>query len=155
MRVFTFLFCLLLSSAAYPAEEGPIAVTLPDLEGNEVDLASWRGQWLVLNFWATWCTPCIKEFPELDALHSNHDDITVVGLNFENADQARLEQFLQRYPVSYPILRVDIYAPPSDLGDPAGLPTTHLVDPEGRLRHTITGLVTEHSLLDALEGLGR
>lgn len=150
-----FLLSVLWMPRLAMADDQPLDLSLPNLDGELVSLVDYRGQWLVLNYWATWCRPCIKEFPELDALHDNHADVTVLGLNFENAEDERLRRFLEQNPVSYPILRVDVYEPPAQLGAPPGLPTTFLVDPDGLLRHTITGLVSEASLLEALQGLGR
>ncbi|HLS05274.1 MAG TPA: TlpA disulfide reductase family protein [Wenzhouxiangella sp.] len=115
---------------------------LPALDGEHVQLSDFRGQWVVVNFWATWCRPCREEIPELSALHTARDDLAVLGLAYENVDVDAFEKFLQDYPASYPILVVDMDSPPAGLGAPRVLPTTHLIDPNGELAETWLGPIT-------------
>ncbi|KAA8919591.1 thioredoxin, partial [Xanthomonas sontii] len=72
------------------------------VDGREYDLAAHRGQWVVVNFWATWCAPCLKEMPELSALHVMRDNIEVVGLAYEDIEPAEMQAFLKQHPVAYP-----------------------------------------------------
>ena len=72
-------------TSAYEGE-GPVSFKLPGLHGKDLSLDEFRGKWLVLNYWATWCAPCRKEIPDLSALHSAHEDIVVLGLAFEDTD---------------------------------------------------------------------
>lgn len=115
---------------------------LPDLDGETHRLSDYRDQWVVVNYWATWCAPCRKEIPDLSQLHDRRDDITVLGLAFEETDIETWERFLEEYPASYPILQVDVYDPPEALGAPRALPTTFMVTPDGELAHTWVGPVT-------------
>jgi len=134
-----FMLGLLLAGSAVQAE---IDFALPDLGGDTVRLSDYRGQWVVVNYWATWCKPCRKEIPDLSALDQRREDVQVLGLAFEDTDPAELRQFLEAYPASYPILTVDVYAPPEALGAPRALPTTFLVDPSGTRAETWLGPVT-------------
>lgn len=143
------LACALLLSFRAGADESAIAsapalpeFALHDLDGELRRLSEWRGQWVVVNYWATWCAPCRKEIPDLSALHDERDDITVLGLAFEDTDVETFRQFLEEYPASYPILRVDVYAPPDDFGAPRALPTTYLIAPDGSLAETWIGPIT-------------
>lgn len=119
---------------------------LPDLDGQPHSLGDYRGQWVVVNYWATWCRPCRKEIPDLSRLHAERDDITVLGLTFEDIDTEAVKIFLEDYPASYPILMVDVYEPPPELGAPRVLPTTFLIDPGGVLLETWLGPVTSQMI---------
>lgn len=115
-----------------------VDLILPDLEGRDRSLAEFRGQWLLVNFWASWCPPCIEEMPELERFHLAHKerDAMVIGINMEDMTPQQLKVFLQRRPVSYPVLLapVDGY---TSLGRISVLPTSILISPEGEevIRH--------------------
>ena len=121
------------------AERGqPIpALTLPDLQGQPVRLPqAYAGRPLLINLWASWCGPCIKEMPELDryARSQGADGVQVIGIALDNRDD--VAAFLQRVPVHYPIL-LDAPGPRDagvQLGNPKGvLPYSVLVGADGRL----------------------
>ncbi|MBY6205863.1 TlpA disulfide reductase family protein [Halomonas denitrificans] len=139
------------ADAAGQSETSLPEFSLPDLDGRTRDLSEWRGQWVVVNYWATWCAPCRKEIPDLSDLHDSRDDITVLGLAFEDTDVETFREFLQDYPASYPILRVDVYAPPPSLGTPRALPTTHLIAPDGRLAETWIGPITGETVRNRVD----
>jgi thiol-disulfide isomerase/thioredoxin len=137
--------------AAGPAHAGDesgnvIDFTLPKLGGGAVSLSDFRGQWVVINYWATWCAPCRKEIPELSKMHRERGDITVLGLAYEDTDDKAFAEFLAEFDVSYPILRVDVYDPPQPFGSPRALPTTILLDPQGRSAKTFMGPVTRQAI---------
>ncbi len=128
-------------TAAYETEE-PVDFSLPQLGGGEVALSDYRGSWVVVNYWATWCAPCRKEMPELSELNEERDDLVVLGLAFEDIDDSTLEEFLTEFHASYPILKVDVYEPPEPFGAPRALPTTIILDPQGRAVKAFLGPVT-------------
>lgn len=132
-----------LSAAAWAA---PVELSVETLDGKTFSLAEHRGQWIVVNYWATWCGPCIKEMPELDELDRARADVIVLGLAFEDTTPEDLRSFLAKRPVGYPIAAVDVYAPPSAFSVPKGLPTTHLIAPDGSLRESFIGPVTRADL---------
>jgi len=136
---------------AAPAGE-TIDFELPLLGGETVRLSDWRGQWVLVNYWATWCAPCRKEIPDFSAMHDARDDITVLGLAFEDTDVEAFEEFLVDYPASYPILLVDVYAPPEALGAPRALPTSFLVNPDGELVETWLGPITSETIKARIDG---
>ncbi len=128
-------------AATYETTE-PVDFSLPQLHGEPMALSDYRGQWVVLNYWATWCAPCRKEIPELSELHQQRDDITVLGIAYEDVDRELFDQFLQEFLVSYPILVADVYQPPEPFGAPRVLPTTIILDPTGRSVKAFLGPVT-------------
>jgi thiol-disulfide isomerase/thioredoxin len=126
--------------------EEPIDFTLQQLHGEAVSVSDFRPNWVVLNYWATWCGPCRKEIPDLSELHEARDDIIVLGLAFEDTDMETFDEFLEEYKPSYPILLVDVYAPPEPFGAPRALPTTIILDPNGYPVKTFMGPVTRESI---------
>jgi thiol-disulfide isomerase/thioredoxin len=116
------------------------------LDGSTFKLADLRGQWVVVNFWATWCPPCIKEMPELSALDAERKDVSVVGLAFEEIEPKELQAFVKDRAVVYPIALVDVYNPPADFDTPRGLPLTYLIAPDGHVAEKIMGPVTRAEL---------
>lgn len=137
-----FRLLLLLFCASFSVAAAPIDFTLKDLDGKDFTLSSLRGQWVVANYWATWCAPCRKEIPDFSKFHSERDDVTVLGLTFEETDPKEIKKFLKRLPASYPILMVDVYDPPKALGVPRGLPMTILISPSGEIVEKWMGPVT-------------
>jgi thiol-disulfide isomerase/thioredoxin len=133
--------------AAYETEE-PVDFALQQLGGEEVSLSDYRGEWVVVNYWATWCAPCRKEIPDLSRLHLERSDLTVLGLAFEDIDDSGFDEFLEEFDVSYPILKVDVYQPPEPFGAPRVLPTTIILDKDGRAVKAFLGPVTR----EAIEG---
>lgn len=130
------------------------ALVVTTLDGERYDLAERRGRWVVVNYWATWCAPCLKEMPELSALDAMHEHVEVVGLAYEDTDADALRAFLAERPVVYPVAIVDVYAPPADFPTPRGLPLTVLVGPDGRAVRTFLGPVTALELEQAIEAAG-
>jgi len=139
------------ATAAYETTE-PVDFTLAQLGGGEVTVSDYRGDWVVVNYWATWCTPCVKEMPELSALHEERDGVVVLGLAYEDVDDADFVDFLEKAPVSYPILKVDVYDPPQPFGAPKVLPTTIILDPSGKAVKTFLGPVTRADIEAFIDG---
>lgn len=121
------------------------------MDGSDWRLADQRGHWVVVNFWATWCSPCLAEMPDIDAFDQSRDDVSVIGLAYEEIELAELRSFLDKHPISYPVARVDTWNPPADFAEPRGLPTTYLIDPEGRLARQFIGPVTGKMLAQAID----
>lgn len=120
-----------------------------DTDGNGYRYTDLRGQWLVVNYWATWCAPCIKEIPELINLGERHDDITVFGVNFDAPPPEEMARQIERMKITFPVYAED---PTMDLGIdmPQVLPTTVLIDPKGNVSEVLVGPQTEESLLELI-----
>jgi thiol-disulfide isomerase/thioredoxin len=109
-----------------------------------------RGQWVIINYWAKWCSPCIKEIPELNAIHRNYDQVSVLGVNYDGATGEELASQLSALQVGFPTLEED---PAARLGTPRPLvlPTTLIINPGGQITQTLVGPQTLASLLRATE----
>ncbi len=148
-----FLFSIMLglalavSSVATFAE--PVDFELEDTQGVKHKLSDYRGKWVVVNYWATWCPPCLAELPELVDFHEENKDkdAVVLGINFETVGIKKLRQFTEEYFINYPILRTKP-GPNGELGEIPGLPTTYLVSPEGEIIARQVGAVTAKLLTD-------
>ena len=140
-------------AAPAEAKESP-SLRVTTIDGKTFDLADQRGKWTVVNFWATWCGPCLQEMPELSALDAMREHIVVVGLAYEDTTVEEMRAFLAKRPVVYPIALLDVYNPPADFDTPRGLPMTVLVGPDGKVAKTITGPVTAHEIEAAIAAAG-
>ena len=132
-------------SAAAGAEEALWALRLERPEGGELALASLRGRPLVVNFWATWCPPCVKELPELDRFQADHAarGWQVVGIAIDSP--AAVRQFLGRQPLRFPVGLAGLEGTElaRQLGNAAGgLPFTVVLDREGRVVRRKLGATT-------------
>lgn len=128
--------------ATVPATNDVPALAIVTLGGAKYDLAAQRGRWVVVNFWATWCAPCLKEMPDLSALDARREDVAVIGLAYEEIEPADMQAFLQAHPVVYPVAIIDVASPPAGFDTPRGLPTTYLIRPDGRIAKKFVGPVT-------------
>lgn len=140
----------LLAAALVAASPAQPELAVDTVGGGHFDLAGHRGSWVVVNYWATWCSPCLKEMPDLDDLDRRRDDVSVIGLAYEEIAPADLQAFLDEHPVDYPIAVVDVFAPPQDFPTPRGLPTTYLIDPDGAVAKHFLGPVTATTLEEAI-----
>ena len=132
-------------------------VGFPDLAGQEQPLAQWRGQVVVLNFWASWCAPCREEMPDFAALRSQFrpSGVEFVGIAIDN--RANVSQFLRQMPVDYPILIGEgaAHSLARQLGNPSGaLPYTIVLDRDGSIALSHLGRLPRPTLENALREIG-
>ena len=137
------------AQAAMPAQP---TLHVTTLDGKTFDLAAQRGKWVIVNYWATWCVPCIKEMPDISRFVAAHQNVVAIGLAYEDSEPADIKAFLARHPVAYPIAQVSLDQPPKDFDEPRGLPTTYLIGPDGKVAKHIVGPVTEASLEGLIGG---
>jgi peroxiredoxin len=143
-RLLPLILCALFSLSALA---DPVDFELPGLDGKTHRLSDYRGKWVLVNYWATWCPPCREELPELEVFHANHKDkdAVVIGVAMERIKKARLKAFVDEQFISYPILMMNPAAS-TELGRVPGLPTSYLINPQGELTARQVGPVTVQDL---------
>tara|TARA_B100001057_G_scaffold273927_1_gene274230 strand:+ start:2243 stop:2644 length:402 start_codon:yes stop_codon:yes gene_type:complete len=115
-------------------------------DGDSGNLDDFLGKWLVVNYWADWCPPCIKEMPELTNFYNeNKDSVLVLAYNFDRLEGQELSDQIQRFGVDIPSITND---PGLLFGwdSPPSLPATYIINPEGDLLHTLIGPQTQEGL---------
>jgi thiol-disulfide isomerase/thioredoxin len=150
MRIHHFLAAILAASALTAAAAdlskikewtggAPPPLALKDLDGKERQLADYRGKVIVLNFWATWCAPCIEEMPSFERLAAKMADepFALVTVNF-GEKPARITPFLKKIGVDVPVL-LDTDMRASKAWVKRGLPTTFVIDADQNIRYQVLG----------------
>ena len=134
------------SSGVALGEAAP-AAPLPRLEGGgDGSLAEYKGRWVLVNFWASWCEPCKEEAPALERFQRQHGGpgFTVLGIDSRDLTSDGLA-FVRRYGLSYPQLRDGDGGAAHDFGT-TGVPENFLVDPRGKVRLLVRGPIDEEYL---------
>jgi len=130
------------------------ALNVKTIDGKTFDLAQEKGHWVIVNFWATWCSPCLKEIPDISAFVAAHKNVSAIGLDFEEIEADDLKSFLKQHPVGYAVSAVDVYNPPKDFEVPRGLPTTYVIAPDGSVAKRFMGPITGNDLEKVLKDAG-
>jgi len=131
------------------------SVELPRLDGEgTVSLEDYRGSWVLINFWASWCTPCRDESPALQRFHERAgNDVVVLGIDTQDLSGDATD-FVAEFGLSYPILRdPDTESPLSDEFGATGLPESFLIDPDGRFAAICRGPLTTDDLEEVIAPL--
>lgn len=121
--------------------------SLEDIQGNTHRLEDYRGKWVLINFWATWCPPCLSEIPELSSLHNSHKDkdLVVIGIAMDSGSSRKVADFSQAHRISYPVVmgnrKIAAQIGPLDV-----LPTSFLFSPKGEQVSYQAGEVTRKSV---------
>lgn len=136
-----------------PAAANP-SLVVTTLDGKTFDLAAHRGQWVIVNFWATWCSPCIAEMPAISEYVTTHKHVVAIGLAWEDTPHDEIVKFAKKHPVDYPLAQMDPSHPPADFAAPAALPTTYLIAPDGAVAKHFLGPVDAKTLDAAIAAAG-
>lgn len=145
------LAAVLLAAPVHAAMPAQPSIKVTTLDGKPYDLATERGHWVIVNFWATWCVPCIKELPDISQFVKTHSNVRAIGIAYDDTDPSDIRAFLDKHPVSFPVAQVTMDKPLKDFDEPLGLPTTYLIAPDGKVAKHFTGPVTS-ALLSAAIG---
>ena len=131
------------------AQKAP-AFSLPDLNGTPVSLSSFQGKGVILDFWATWCPPCVKEVPHFVELYDAYKDkgLAIVGVSLDDTKDD-ITTFMQEQKVNYPILHADkltLSKVTQDYGGVQFIPTTFFISPDGNIIEKLEGYHTKAEL---------
>jgi thiol-disulfide isomerase/thioredoxin len=144
------------SPEAQGAAQRLMQSTLSDSSGKPQAMEQWRGKVVVVNFWATWCTPCREEIPALMRIQHRYaaNGLHLVGIALDNVSKVR--EYASEMQIDYTLLigSIDTLDLSKDLGNRAGvLPFTVVLDRSGKLAHAHIGVLTESALSAVLEPL--
>lgn len=123
--------------------------SLKDRNGAQYKLSEQKGKWVLVNFWAPWCPPCIAEMPGLDALQKQRKDLLVIGVAVMYGKTEEVTDVIRQHSISYPIVmgNEDIA---SDFGEMTGMPTSFLYSPAGKLVGHHYGPLTQNEVEQAI-----
>jgi thiol-disulfide isomerase/thioredoxin len=120
--------------------------TFVDSNGNKIIFSALQGKWVFINYWATWCHPCMAEIPQLNQFYLTHKDrVVVLGVNYDALDSTALNDAIQKLKINFPVLTKDP-AKTLSLDDTGVVPTTYVFNPNGSLVKTLLGPQTKNNL---------
>ncbi|MDD3705761.1 MAG: redoxin domain-containing protein [Clostridiaceae bacterium] len=127
--------------------------SLEDLNGNKVDLSSFKGKKIFLNFWATWCPPCKAEMPDIEKLYqeTKDSDLVILAVNV-GEDKKTAQNFMNANKYNFTVL-LDVTGEVSRLYQVTGIPTSYFIDTEGFLEDGITGGISLESMKEYISNL--
>lgn len=127
---------------------------LETLEGEKIKLSDLRGEPVFVNFWATWCPPCRAEMPDMQKIHEEYDDVTILAINQTDTETSarNVDSFVEEFGITFPV--------PMDKGLNVGtrynafaLPTTYLINPDGRIHNIATGPLTYEMMVQEIKAM--
>ena len=121
------------------------------LDGTGHDLTEYRGQWLIINFWAEWCAPCREEIPELNKLFGNRSalNLTILGISYDPLENKEIGRIAELWGIDYPIV-ASIPMPVFPFKLPKSLPGNYIFNPDGELVMRLSGKQSVQSLTKLL-----
>lgn len=124
---------------------------LHDMTGQKISFFDLQGKWVLINYWASWCQPCIDEIPELNNFYEKNkeNNVALFAVNYDALPLRMQQQLIKQFDIHYPSLKRDP-ANALQLGDIRGVPVTFVFNPQGQLSNTLYGGQTVESLKEVL-----
>ncbi|KTC68732.1 thiol-disulfide oxidoreductase [Legionella birminghamensis] len=146
MTAAKFIIALLLTSVISLAQ----AAVLTDMEGKRIELNSLKGKWVLINYWASWCQPCLNEISELNHFYKNNKEkIALFAVNYDALPLYEQQKLIKQFGINYPSLAID---PGRSLNfeHPRAVPATFIINPQGELVKILYGEQNRDSLNEAI-----
>lgn len=142
-----FILLMAISQVAFSAGNAHSSFMLKDMSGIKHQLSNYKGKWVLVNYWATWCAPCLEEVPDLVNLydHRKKKDLMILGVVFDYQSTKDVTDYVDDMLMSYPIVLGDDDVV-AQIGSAEVLPTTFIYNPKGELVKIKRGLVTKQYL---------
>lgn len=154
IRASILLAALLLFTPALTLSQNAPQLTIKDLKGRDVRLSDYKGKVVLVNFWATWCPPCLKEIPDLIKLQRDYGDrsLQVIGVTYPPQKLAEVRRFVRRAKVNYPVAlgteKTKLLFSSSE-----ALPMTVVIGTDGRIRDIIEGILLPEEIEQKIKPL--
>lgn len=141
--VYVWLLLFVFSQGVAATENATADFAVEDISGQRHQLSNYRGKWVLVNYWATWCPPCLEEVPDLVNLYDKHrrKSLMVIGVVFDYQDVSEVKQYVDDMLMSYPVVLGDD-AVAAQIGKMDVLPTTFIYNPQGKLVKIKRGIIT-------------
>lgn len=135
------ILLMLLALPAWAAD----GFTVTDLNGKVHTAQTYKGKWVLVNFWATWCPPCLEEIPDLIALQESHKNLVVIGIAMDYQNKQEIVRFADDNLMNYPLVLGDDKIL-RQFGSADVLPSTYLYNPQGKPVKVIRGLINRTAI---------
>jgi Peroxiredoxin len=131
--------------------------SLKTLDGKEAKLSDYRGQKVILNFWATWCPPCKAEIPHMEKYYKNHakeDHVEILAVNLTKSDKDEnyIKDFIKSYDMTYPVL-LDTEGEQQKQYEIVTIPTTFIIDTKGVIQKKIVGPMDQNMMIKTIASI--
>ena len=123
--------------------------SLETLSGKKIPLASLAGHWVLINYWASWCQPCVEEIAVFNYLHKTNPKFYIFAVNYDSMQLSKQKRLAKKFHIKYPSLKHSV-AKTLHLGSVSVVPVTFVFDPQGKLYTTLYGGQTVESIMDEI-----
>lgn len=125
---------------------------LTTIDGETVKLSEFRGEKILLNFWASWCAPCRSEMPDMQKFHETYDDVVILAVNLTETETSKtnVTNFLDEYEITFPVL-MDSETVVANIYNARALPTSYLINSDGRIHNIATGPLNYESMVQEFD----
>jgi len=154
MKTIPYFKLLILCAGLILSQSCNKSIDFQTLDGKAYQMSDFKGKWLLLNFWAEWCAPCLKEIPELNRLYlsENKEKFALIGISYDPLNNSKIKQIVKQWDIQYPVMATEPM-PILPYKLPKSLPGNYIINPDGELVAKLVGQQTHESLSKLLKSL--